>query len=180
MSCYELGLVLLLASGVSAQTKSSDVRPVARVDLKKYVGLWYEIARYPNRFQKQCDRNVTADYSIQPDGRIRVVNRCIKPDGSTSEAAGVARVVDTATNAKLKVRFAPSWLGALPFVWGDYWIIGLADDYSSAVVGTPDRAYLWILSRAPSLDEQAWRAALAAIRENGFDESRLTKTAQQR
>lgn len=178
MSSLALGLVLLLAPFVSADPTPSQVRTVPHVDLQKYVGVWHEVARYPNRFQKQCDRNVSAEYSLQPDGRIRVVNRCVKSDGSTSEAAGVARVVDTSTNAKLKVRFAPSWLSVLPFVWGDYWIIGLADDYSHAVVGTPDRSYLWILSRTPSLSDEAWRAARDIIRQNGFDETKLAKTKQ--
>jgi apolipoprotein D and lipocalin family protein len=179
MSFIVLGLLLLLGTAVPANPSPSEVRTVPRVDLQKYVGVWYEIARYPNRFQKQCDANVSAEYSILPDGRIRVVNRCRKADGSRSEAAGVARVVDRATNARLKVRFAPAWLSVLPFVWGDYWIIGLAEDYSYAVVGTPDRSYLWVLSRAPLLDESAWRAALDAVRRNGFDESRLTKTRQE-
>jgi apolipoprotein D and lipocalin family protein len=178
MSFLGLGSILLLSSIVSADTPSVAVRTVPHVDLQKYLGVWHEVARFPNRFQKQCDSDVTAEYSMLPDGRIRVVNRCRQQDGSESSAAGVARVVDPATNAKLKVRFAPSWLSALPFVWGDYWIVGLAEDYSYAVVGTPDRSYLWILSRTPSLDEPAWRSALDIIRQNGFDESKLTKTKQ--
>lgn len=133
MSFAGSGFLLLLASAVSAGVPSPEVRTVPRVDLQKYVGVWHEIARYPNRFQKHCDRNVTAEYSILADGRIRVVNRCLRTDGSQSEAVGVARVVDSATNAKLKVRFAPSWLKMFPFVWGDYWIIALADDYSYAI-----------------------------------------------
>ena len=180
MSCCQLGLVLLLAHAMPVSASPSEVRAVPHVDLQKYVGVWYEVARYPNRFQKQCERHVRAEYSILADGRVRVVNRCRKADGSEDEAAGVARVVDTTTNARLKVRFAPSWLSALPFVWGDYWIIGLADDYSYAVVGTPNRSYLWILSRTPSLDESRWREALDIIRQNGFDESRLGRTRQDR
>ena len=174
-------LTLVLALGMETAIQSaSPVRTVERVDLDRYVGEWHEIARYPNRFQRQCTGNVRARYAARPDGRIDVTNTCTVADGSEDEARGVARVVDTATSAKLKVRFAPAALSWLSFVWGDYWIIGLASDYSWAVVGSPDRAYLWILARTPSLPDDAYRAAIETVRANGFDESRLTPTAQAR
>ena len=110
---------------------------VDAVDLDRYVGLWHEIARIPNRFQKQCARGTTAEYTLRGDGRIRVVNRCVKGDGGTDEAEGVAKVVAGANNSKLKVSFV-SFLGWRPF-WGDYWVIGLDEDYQWAVIGTPDR-----------------------------------------
>ena len=154
----------------------SQVQTVPRVDLDRYLGEWHEIARYPNRFQKACASDVVATYSKRDDGRIRVVNRCKTSDGSVKEAEGVARVVDPATSAKLKVRFAPAALSFLPFVWGDYWIIGLAADYKWAVVGSPDRDYLWILARSPQLDAASYDAALAAARAQGFDTSRLVPT----
>jgi apolipoprotein D and lipocalin family protein len=94
------------------------------------------------------------------------------------EARGVARVVDDRTFSRLKVRFAPAWLSFVPFVWGDYWVIGLADDYSWAVVGSPDRNYLWILARKPRLDDQRAAAARAAARSSGFDLDRLRPTEQ--
>src|SRR6187397_1688173 len=150
-----------------------QVQTVRVVDLDRYLGEWHEVARFPNRFQKTCASDVVATYSKLDDGRIRVVNRCKVADGKIKDAEGVARVVDTATNARLKVRFAPAALSFLPFVWGDYWIIGLADDYSWAVVGTPDRKYLWILARVPRLDAAAFERALAAARASGFDTSRL-------
>jgi apolipoprotein D and lipocalin family protein len=106
-----------------------------------------------------------------------VVNRCRTTEGET-EARGVARIVDERTFAKLKVRFAPAWLSWLPMVWGDYWIIGLAPDYSWAVVGDPGRDYLWILARAPHLDDASTAVARAAARENGFDVTRLVPTSQ--
>ena len=108
------------------------------------------------------------------DGRITVVNRCVKSDGGTVEATGVAKVVDSVSKAKLKVSFV-SFLGWRPF-WGDYWVIGLAEDYSWAVVGTPDRDYLWILSRTPELPDSAWALARACAAENGFDLRRLVRT----
>ena len=106
-----------------------------------------------------------------------MVNRCDTADGETA-ARGVARIVDEQTFTKLKVRFAPAWLSFLPVVWGDYWIIGLAQDYSWAVVGDPDREYLWILARAPRLDERSLAAARAAARDTGFDVDRLVPTPQ--
>ena len=153
------------------------VRPVPTVDLERYAGDWFEIARYPNRFQNDCARDVRAAYTRRADGRIDVVNRCARADGSAIEARGVARVVDEQTRAKLKVRFAPAVLSFLPFVWGDYWIIGLADDYSWAVVGTPDRKYLWILARTPRLEGTGREQAMAALRANGFDAAKLVGDA---
>ncbi len=104
------------------------------------------------------------------------MNRCRTAGGDTREARGIARVADMSTRAKLKVRFAPAALSFLPFVWGDYWIIGLADDYSWAVVGSPDRKYLWVLSRTPTLAPERYNAALSAATANGFDVGRLVKT----
>ena len=151
------------------------VRTVDRVDLDRYLGDWYEIARFPNGFQRTCAGDVKATYARRPDGRIDVINRCRTADGVT-EARGVARVADARTSAKLKVRFAPAVLSFLPFVWGDYWILGLAGDYSWAVVGSPDRQYLWILARAPALEADRFESALAAARANGFDVARLVST----
>ena len=153
----------------------APVRTVPFVDLDRYAGDWFEIARFPNRFQRQCVGDVRASYARRPDGRLDVVNRCRTIEGQ-SEARGVARIVDERTFARLKVRFAPSWLSLLPFVWGDYWIIGVAPDYSWAVVGDPGRDYLWILARAPYLDDASVAAARAAARASGYDVERLVQT----
>lgn len=155
-----------------------NVRTVARVDLDRYAGAWFEIARFPNRFQEKCAGDVQARYARRPDGRIDVVNVCRLADGSIDEARGVARVVDERTSAKLKVRFAPAFLSFLPMVWGDYWVIGLADDYSWAVVGSPDRDYLWILARRTELTKGELADATDAARANGFDVDRLRMTPQ--
>lgn len=170
---------LLFAMTIAA-SDLPPVKPVPSVDLQRYIGTWYEIARYPNRFQQSCAGDVTATYATQPDGRVSVLNRCRRSDGTMNEASGVARPVEGGANARLKVRFAPAWLSALPFVWADYWIIGLAPDYSWAVVGTPDRKYLWVLGRAAALTDADWTAALAAAKANGFDTSRLERTKQGR
>jgi apolipoprotein D and lipocalin family protein len=170
-------VLLALSLGASA-ADGPAVRPVASVDLGRYVGRWYEIARFPNFFQKSCAGEVTATYERRADGHIRVVNRCARADGSMNEAEGAARPVEGGANARLKVRFAPAWLSALPFVWADYWVLGLADDYRWALVGTPNRKYLWILSRTPHLADADWDAAVAKARENGFDGARLERTRQ--
>jgi apolipoprotein D and lipocalin family protein len=169
-------MTLFLMAPPGTGQDSASVRTVDAVDLERYVGVWFEIARYPNSFQDKCAGDVAATYSRRSDGRIDVVNRCRAADGSVTEAKGIARVVDSRTFAKLKVRFAPAWLSFLPFVWGDYWVLGLADDYSWAVVGSPDRKYLWILARKADLSADDYTAALAAVRANGFETGRLVKT----
>jgi apolipoprotein D and lipocalin family protein len=157
--------------------QAPPVRTVPFVELDRYAGDWFEIARLPNRFQRQCVGDVRATYARRPDGRVDVVNRCRTAEGVT-EARGVARIADERTFAKLKVRFAPEWLSWLPMVWGNYWIIGLAPDYSWAVVGDPDRDYLWILARAPVLDDASLAVARVAALDNGFYVTRLVPTSR--
>jgi apolipoprotein D and lipocalin family protein len=175
MSALLVGLLVAVA-GTQRTEPVGPVRTVSAVDLDRYVGRWFEIARYPNRFQRRCASDVQATYARRADGRIDVVNQCRIADGSTIDAQGVARVVDGRTSAKLKVRFAPAALSWLPLVWGDYWILGLADDYSWAVVGSPDREYLWVLARTPDLDAARRTRVLAVVRANGFDPERLATT----
>ena len=140
------------------------------MDLQRYLGRWYEIARYEQSFQKGCE-GVTADYALRQDGTISVVNRCRKPDGSASEARGRAKVVDKQTNAKLKVSFFG------PF-YGDYWVLDHADDYSWAIVGEPSGRYLWILSRQPTPGEAEVRRLIDRAEGLGYDTSMLLRTTQ--
>ena len=166
----------LLVAPMTGQSPSSDVATVESVDLERYLGEWFEVARLPAWFQRSCAGDVRASYAKRPDGRIDVINRCRTSEGRIVEAHGVARIVDARSFAKLKVRFAPAALSFLPFVWGDYWILGLADDYSWAVVGSPDRKYLWILSRSVALEAARFDAAMAIVRAQGFDADRLQRT----
>jgi len=172
-----VALAALLHPAVAHAQAQTPVRTVPLVDLNRYAGDWFELARFPNRFQRQCLGDVRASYALRADGRVDVVNRCRTARGPI-EARGVARVVDERTTARLQVRFAPAWLSWLP-VWGDYWIIALAPDYSWAVVGDPGRNYLWILARTPHLEPDAVAAARQAARANGFDVERLVQTSQQ-
>jgi apolipoprotein D and lipocalin family protein len=164
MLCGGLGLALAAAE--------KPLQTVASVDLQRYLGTWYEIATIPSRFQKGCV-GVTATYTVRPDGRIGVVNRCRKHtlDGEEKSISGKAWVVDRATNAKLKVQFF--W----PFT-GSYWIIELDPEYRYAVVGHPGRDYLWILSRTPQMDEALYATLSERIAAHGYDVSRIVRTLQ--
>ncbi|MGD2108952.1 MAG: lipocalin family protein [Phycisphaerae bacterium] len=149
--------------------------PLATVDfveLGRYTGRWYEIARYPNSFEPGCV-GVTADYALREDGRINVLNTCVEGnlDGNVRLIQGVARVVDPTTNAKLAVTFFP------PFE-GDYWILELGANYEYAVVGDPSRTFLWILSREPTMDEDLYADILSRLPERSYDPNRLQLVPQ--
>ena len=169
---------LLFAGSLCAQVNSHEpLTAVPEVDLSRYMGIWYEIARLPNKFQDHCTGDVTATYSLLDDGDIKVINSCRRSDGGMSVVEGRAkRAGDDEPDSKLKVRFAPAILSFLPFVWGDYWIILLAPDYSHAVIGEPDRKYLWILARTPSIDDAALENLLDQIRLKGYDLTGLLRT----
>jgi len=188
--CIACGLTLL-ASGVAAVRAAAPASQSARgasapdgpprtvdgVDFDRYVGTWYELARLPNRFQDDCTGHVTATYSRLDVRKLRVVNRCRTADGE-SVAEGIARPAGKGATGQLEVRFAPAWLSFLPFVWGDYWILALADDYSTAVVGSPDREYLWLLSRTPSVSVETYDALVAEAGARGYRVDRLQRTPQ--
>lgn len=161
-----LALAAVFLSTRSAQAGASlpPLQTVAQVDLKRYLGQWYEIARYPNRFQKGCLES-SAVYSLRHDGDIEVLNRCTDSEtGKQRQAKGHAWVVDSVGNARLKVSFF--W----PFR-GDYWIIELGSEYEYAVIGTPNRKYFWILSRSRSMNDTLYNAILERARQQGFDPS---------
>jgi apolipoprotein D and lipocalin family protein len=170
--CGVLVIVTILATSSVLPVFSAEkdetmaVTTVAQVDLSRYVGLWYEVAKIPNKFQKQCARGTTAEYTLREDGRITVLNKCFKEGGDLDDAEGEAKIVDPATNAKLEVSFV-SFLGWRPF-WGDYWVIGLDSDYQWAVIGTPDRKYGWVLARTPTLDEVTLEQVYSIVERNGY------------
>jgi apolipoprotein D and lipocalin family protein len=153
-------------------SQGQALQTVSHVDLKKYAGKWYEIASYPQRFQRGC-HCTTAEYSLSEKGYVIVENRCNKGsvNGKQSYIKGKAFVDKNSGNAKLKVQFF--W----PFK-GKYWIIDLADDYSYAVVSHPNRKYLWILSRTPKMNESVYGHILSRLKEKGFDLSKLQITEQ--
>ena len=156
-------------AATTADARRDALEVVPAVDLSRYVGQWYEIARLPNRFQKKCADSVTANYTLRSDGSIQVVNRCRKPSGEFTTATGKATIVDKKTNAKLKVTFF--W----PF-YGKYWILDLGPNYEYAIVGEPGRDYLWILSRTPQMAEALYQQLLANMQARGFDTTRMIRT----
>lgn len=172
----------IFTGNVSAQSKKSDKQSppptVASVDLKQYAGKWFEIARYPNKFQKKCVGNTTATYSLKPDGNVGVVNECLVKNGTSESATGEAKVVEGSQNAKLEVRFAPRFMSFLSAVWGDYWIVDLDSDYKYAAVGDPKREYLWILSRTPEMSDATYQNILRRVEKLGFNPAKLQKTPQ--
>ena len=144
---------------------------VASIDPAKYMGKWYEIARLPNHFERKCAGDITATYTLRPDGRIDVLNECRRSDGRVESARGIARPADRkGPNTKLKVSFF--W----PFA-GNYWILDLDPDYRWALVGEPDRKYLWILSRKPYLEERIFDRLLDRAVEEGYRIGRLIRVA---
>ncbi len=161
---------------IKAQEMSSSPVTVDSVDLNKYVGLWYEIAKLPNRFQKSCARNTTARYKLRDDHKIEVINKCIEEDGDTNEVEGIAKIVDSKTNAKLEVSFVR--ILGIQLFWGDYWIIGLDKDYRYAVVGTPSRKYGWILSRTPNLSTEDMNTIFNILRSQGYEPKDFVMTQQ--
>jgi apolipoprotein D and lipocalin family protein len=158
----------------SARSRSAPraLETVAYVDLERYQGRWFEIARYAARFESRCARNTTAEYTLVTDGVLRVENRCTTIDGRVEGNTSWARVSDPETNAKLSLKyraFAPA---------GDYWIIDLDDEYRFAAVGEPRRRMLWILSRTPSIDDEVMRGIYMRLQGNGYDTSQLERTLQ--
>ena len=161
---FALGAVFASSEG------ASEPAVVQSLDLNRYTGTWYEIARYPNRFEKACVRDVTAEYSVRADGKIDVVNRCRKANGQQKVAKGTAvRAQKNGPASKLKVSFF--W----PF-YGDYWV--LDPDYKWALIGSPKRDYLWILSRSSQIDQGTYGRIVEKARSLGFDPARLIRTPQ--
>jgi apolipoprotein D and lipocalin family protein len=148
---------------------AQDLEVVTKVDLEKYLGKWYEVARLPFKFEDDCT-DITATYGLNNDGSVSVLNECLKKNGELKQSKGMAKIVDKATGAKLKVTFF--W----PF-YGDYWIINLGKNYDYSVVGAPNRKYLWILSRAKRMDEGLYSELVEFVKSKGFDVGRLIKTS---
>ncbi|MGY1530170.1 lipocalin family protein [Luteimonas sp. A649] len=151
---------------------------VPAVDLQRYLGTWYEIARLPMRYEPEDYRNITATYTLQDDGKVRVANRAIDGKGEPQESIGEATPVDGSQDSKLEVSFLPQGLRWIPFTKGDYWILRLDPDYRIALVGSPDRKYLWLLAREPRLDASTREDYLATARAQGFELDDLIDTPQ--
>jgi apolipoprotein D and lipocalin family protein len=174
--------VAVSANAQTAEPPKQPLVPVANIDISRYQGTWHQIALYPNRFQKSCISNTRAQYTPQPGGTIQVVNQCRMQDGKEMKAEGQARPAratvlsgNQLTPPQLQVRFAPEWLSWLPMVWGNYWVIQLAPDYSYAVVGEPSREYLWVLARDTQISAADWASIEARLKEQGYDPAKLVR-----
>ena len=174
-----LCLGLMVAGPLAAQSTAAPLKTITALDVPRYMGTWYEIAKYPNKFQAQCVRNTRAEYRLQENASVEVHNFCVKADGQTTDALGAARQVGPADSPKLEVRFAPAWLSFIPAVWGDYWVIDLDPQYQLVAVSEPKREYLWVLSRTPRVDPAAYRALLGRLQLQGFDVNRLALSPQE-
>jgi apolipoprotein D and lipocalin family protein len=156
---------------------AAPLQSLPALTVSTYLGTWYQVALFPNWFQRQCVSDTTATYRQRPDGNIDVLNRCRGADGKIDEALGRARPVggvaqDELRPAQLQVSFLPGWLQWLPFGQGDYWVIQRADDGRYAVVSAPSRRYLWVLSRTPALSVADETAIRSQLQSQGFDLSR--------
>lgn len=168
------------ANAGQPQAAREPLTTIMALDVPRYMGTWYEIAKFPNWFQKKCVGNTEAEYSLMANGNVQVVNRCKLASGEIDEAIGVARQVGEANSPQLKVRFAPAWLSFIPAVWGNYWVIDLDDHYQLVAVSEPAREYLWVLARTPRVDRESYENLLGRLKRKGFAIHKLEITRQMR
>ena len=168
---------LTTAASATEPPAPPPLQPLASLDVPSYMGTWYQVAWFPNRFQKQCVSDTQAIYKQRDDGRIEVVNRCRLADGRFDDADGIARPAGSTLRdnrlspATLEVSFLPALLRWIP-AWGSYWVVALADDGRYAVVSEPQRQYLWVLARAPRLSAEDEATIRSTLTRQGFELSR--------
>lgn len=165
------GAVLIgLGTATLAYSKTNEpMKTVEKVELDKYLGVWYEVARKPLYFQNKCASNVTAAYTLNENGNVQVDNRCTGKDGKQMRALGEAFVQNAPFNSKLKVSFLPEVVRWLPVGRGDYWVLKLDEDYQTVLVGEPRRKYLWVLSRTAQPDQAVVTEYLNYAKSLGYD-----------
>jgi apolipoprotein D and lipocalin family protein len=173
---FSAGLLLIgafLLCGLETPAQERNVTAVPSIDLKRYSGDWYEIAKLPNKFQKQCVGNTIATFSTKRnDGEMEVLNRCLTRDGKVQQLRGATKSLDAGTNSKMKVSFPK-------FSSSSYWIVDLEPNYQYAVVASPKRDYLWIYSRTPQMNDAVYQQILRRIEQMGFHPNRLIRTPQE-
>jgi apolipoprotein D and lipocalin family protein len=169
----------LQAHAADSESKIPAVTTVQKIDINQYAGKWYEIARLPMFFQRNCASDVTATYTIDKTDTSKIIvdNQCRKSDGKMIQSIGQAMPVD-ASNSKLQVTFLPKFLRWLPIGQAPYWILKIDDHYQTALVGNPEHKYLWILSRTPHISETTYQSYVDEARRQGFDVSKLQRTPQ--
>lgn len=172
-----LALIVFFYCSFNAVANAAEaLSTIEALNVPRYLGKWYEIARYPNWFQKKCVSDSSAEYSLRTDGKVQVVNRCRQSSGEFKEAVGIARQIGGSTSPKLQVSFVHPWLSFIPEVWGDYWVIDLDSQYQLVAVSEPSRNYLWILARTPVIDPKSYEAMLGRLTQRGFDTDKLIRS----
>lgn len=173
-SVFSVTALAIISLSFTAQAETAAPLAVDRVDIQKYAGKWYEIAHLPMYFQRKCIANITAQYSVNADQTIGVLNSCRIANGEIISSQGVAYSQNQG-NSKLKVSFLPTGLRWIPFTKGDYWVLRVDPEYKVALVGGPSTKYLWILSREPQLDEATYQSYLDTAKYYGYDITKLIK-----
>lgn len=173
-----LGSAVLIGLGMAtmAYAQNPPLKTVEKLELDRYLGVWYEVARKPLYFQNKCDRDVSATYTLNENGNVNVDNKCLSKDGSLNQSIGEAYIQNAPANSKLKVSFLPSAIRWLPFGRGDYWVLKIDDNYQTVLVGEPDRKYMWILSRTAQPNEQVVGEYLDYAKSVGYDLGDVIKT----
>lgn len=180
-----IGGAIALTACTTTPTTKTTAKPtgvgkpqaVPSVDLTRYAGKWYEVARLPMFFQRNCASDVTATYTLKPSGAVEVNNQCIGKDGKPMQSIGEA-TKDGDSGSQLKVTFLPKGLRWSPIGKADYWVLALDDGYQNALVGTPDNKYLWLLSRTPTMSDSVYQQYVSIAKQQGYDVSKLQKTPQ--
>ena len=166
----------LLFLALAAPAAAQGIVTVEKVDMVRYAGTWYEIARLPNKLQAECAGDVSTSFRLRGMRTYDLETRCRRADGSEEVDMGIARVRDESTNAKMEWRFLPLALAWWPFAWTDYWIVDLASDYSYALAAMPSREAMWIIARKPEIDVAVYDRLVAKARGLGFDTGKLIRT----
>src|SRR5690606_1219858 len=161
-----------------AHAQTEPLQAVEKIELNKYLGTWHEVARKPLYFQRKCDSNVTANYSLNKTGNIKVDNSCYTKDGKFKQTIGEAFVQNAPSSSKLKVSFLPKISRWLPVGRGDYWVLKIDENYETVLVGEPDKKYMWILSRSQQPQPEVVQEYLNYAESIGYDLSDVIKTKQ--
>lgn len=175
---FIFALSWLIITGHLLAYENSEPTPVASVDLKRYMGLWHEIARLPNAFEANCIQS-TSQYTLTENGDVHFLNSCLKANGREKQAKAMGQVSNAPSNSKLKINFAPKWLQWTGFGSTEHWIIDLGKNYEYAVVSEPGKRYLWILSRSPVLEKQTYDSIISKLKGLHFDLSHLVVNERQ-